>query len=103
MKPNPEIRTLSRMMFRFERLKQIRDKALALEHYARQALNIQAERRAIEVRVRAERRASQLLAEVKRTRAGRIGNEVGRQPNSTKYSKAKREAKISDWQDEQFE
>ena len=43
----------------------IRDKALALEAYARQALNRDAERKAIEIRIRAERRAGQLLKELK--------------------------------------
>jgi len=46
-----------------DQVKNIRDKALALEHYARQATNVDAERQAINVRVRAERRAGELLPE----------------------------------------
>jgi hypothetical protein len=38
-----------------------RDKTSALEHYARQAQNTDAERRAAEIRLRAERKAGQLL------------------------------------------
>jgi hypothetical protein len=41
--------------------KEIRDQAVALEAYARQALNTNAEREAIEIRVRAERKVGQLL------------------------------------------
>jgi hypothetical protein len=40
-----------------EEVKDIRDKALALEHYARQALNTDAERKAAKIRIRAENKA----------------------------------------------
>lgn len=45
--------------------KDIRDKARAIEVYAQQAQNFEAERKACEIRIRAERRAGELLKEMK--------------------------------------
>jgi hypothetical protein len=45
--------------------KQFRDKARALEIYSKQARNTEAERKAGEIRLRAERRAGQLLKDMK--------------------------------------
>jgi hypothetical protein len=42
-----------------------------LEHYARQANNIEAERQACEIRLRAERKAGQLLAQMDKAKGGR--------------------------------
>ncbi|SPB18540.1 hypothetical protein NOV72_05740 [Caballeronia novacaledonica] len=58
-----------------DEVKQIRDKALALEIYSKQARNTDAERRAADIRLRAERRAGVLLeelaeAEMRETRGG---------------------------------
>jgi spore cortex formation protein SpoVR/YcgB (stage V sporulation) len=48
-----------------DEVKQIRDQALALATYAQQAHNTDAERKATEIRVRAERRAGELLRSMK--------------------------------------
>lgn len=51
---------------RVDEVKDLRDKAAALEAYYRQARNLEAEREAANVRLRAERRAGELLAELAR-------------------------------------
>lgn len=53
--------------YEVDEVKDIRDKAMALEAYARQARNTEAERRACEIRLRAERRTGELLGKLKRS------------------------------------
>lgn len=48
-----------------DEVKEIRDRARAFEMYAKQAKNQDAERKVAEIRIRAERRAGQLLTEMK--------------------------------------
>jgi len=75
---------------RVDEAKDIRDKALALEAYYRQARNLDAEREAANVRLRAERRVGELLKELARAEVpnpgGRNQHEVtsddGTQPLS---------------------
>lgn len=52
---------------RVDEVKEIRDRARAFEVYAKQALNLEAERQAAEIRIRAERKAGELLKEMKQT------------------------------------
>jgi hypothetical protein len=51
---------------RVDEVKDIRDKAMAIALYARQANNHEAERQAIQIRVRAERKAGELSKELPR-------------------------------------
>jgi hypothetical protein len=62
--------------------KEIRDKALAIEAYARQALNRHAERQAIEIRIRAERRVGQLLKEMEESGRRQGGGRPNKKPSS---------------------
>jgi hypothetical protein len=78
-----------------DEVKDIRDRALALEYYARQAKNEEAERKAAEIRIRAERKVGELLAEVN---PGPGGDRKSKEHDAPliAYHKAKEEAKISD-------
>ena len=62
--------------YRVDEVKDLRDKAMALEAYAKQAKNTEAERRACEIRLRAERKAGSLL----KTMAKSKERPKGRQP-----------------------
>jgi len=66
--------TVSRVLA--DEVKDIRDKALAFEAYAQQVKNTEAECRACEIRLRAERKAGQLLQT--KERAGRGGSPKSR-------------------------
>lgn len=83
---------------RVDEAKDIRDKALALEAYYRQARNLDAEREAANVRLRAERRVGELLKELARTEpedrnpAGRAGLETS-STDATKFQSISEQAR----------
>jgi hypothetical protein len=56
-----------------DEVKDIRDQAARLEHYARQAQNTDAERRAAEIRLRAERKAGQIISKMPKAKPGPNG------------------------------
>lgn len=62
--------------YRVDEVKEIRDKALAFEHYSRQAKNPEPERQACDIRLRAERKVGQLLASEEKAKGAR-GNPGG--------------------------
>lgn len=89
---------------RVDELKEIHNKALALQLYAKQAKNVEAERRATEVRLRAERRVGMLLLDLKRTPpqkanpAGINGGHIQRldmTPEPSEYAASLEAAQIS--------
>jgi len=57
--------------YEVDEVKDIRDRAIALEYYSRLAHNIEAERQCCEIRLRAERKAGELLRQTEKARAGR--------------------------------
>src|SRR5580765_3062392 len=56
--------------FEVDEVKDIRDRALALETYSRQARNTENERKACEIRLRAERKAGKLLSTMEKAKGG---------------------------------
>jgi hypothetical protein len=60
--------------YEVDEVKELRNKAIAFETYARQAKNVEAERQACEIRLRAERRCGQLLKEMEKSK-GAPGNQ----------------------------
>lgn len=58
---------------RVDEVKQIHDAAAALEAAAKIAMNTEAERKAVEIRVRAERRAGELMKAMQRSERGGSG------------------------------
>jgi hypothetical protein len=85
-----------------DEVKDIRDKAIALETYARQAHNVEAERQACEIRLRAEKKAGKLSKQLETSPGGRPSNTP---PIVGIVSKAKqlKDAGISKMQSEQWE
>jgi hypothetical protein len=85
--------------YQVDEVKDIRDKAVALEAYARQAKNVEAERRACEIRLRAERKAGQLLRQMEKNKGGRPAKTGGDELPVSTLSDAKiSKAQSSRWQ-----
>lgn len=73
---------------RVDEIKDIRDKAAALEAYARQAKNVDAERKACEIRLRAERKAGDLLQAMQRATKSDAGKASGAVRSNTRNAGA---------------
>lgn len=66
-----------------DEVKDIRDKAKAWEEYSRQAKNVDAERRACDIRLRAERKAGQILRNMEKAKGGKPNRRGDRSGNKT--------------------
>jgi len=64
-------------------LAQVRNEAIALQHYARLAADTYAEQRAAEIRYRAERRAGELLTKMPKDKGGQPSKKNPRPKNGS--------------------
>jgi len=62
--------------YKVDEVKKIRDAAVAWEHYSRQAHNVEAERKACEIRLRAEQKAGRLDKRRTKAKGGRPSKET---------------------------
>jgi hypothetical protein len=89
--------------YEVDEVKDIRDRAKALEVYAQQAQNVEAERKACEIRLRAERKAGQLLAGMDKAKAAPGNQYTGPVKPSDRSTPTLRDLGVSkqqssDWQ-----
>jgi hypothetical protein len=87
--------------YRVDEVKDIRNRAVALENYARQAKNVEAERQACEIRLRAERKAGALSREIERSNPGSRKKDLA--ATVVPKSEVLRDAGISPRQSKQWE
>src|SRR2546422_10225471 len=83
-----------RECYEVDELMQIRDQAAALQAAARIAMNTDAEKKAIDIRLRAEFRAGELLAAMQRGEPGRPGKNAASVAGISEYRRAIEKAGI---------
>lgn len=94
--------------YEVDEVKDIRDRALAFEVYARQAQNVEAERRACEIRLRSERKAGALLKTMDKAKGGNPsygprGSQKTLDEMGVSYDQSSQWQKLANVPDEQFE
>src|SRR5690242_3392381 len=99
--------------YEVDEVKDIRDKARAIEVYAQQARNVEAERRACEIRLRAERKCGALLRQMEKAKGAPGNQHTGplerREGSKTlgelgiSYDQSSRWQKLADIPDGEFE
>jgi phage N-6-adenine-methyltransferase len=85
-----------------DEVKELRDKAAALIEYARQAQNTELERQCCEIRVRAERRAGQMLRDMDKAK-GSPGNQFTGPLDRNEGSKTLADYRITYYQSSQWQ
>lgn len=81
---------------KIDEVKELHDKALALELYAKQAMNVDAERKASEVRLRAERRAGELMGAMQKAKGGDPSVAAATVAGASQYKEALTSAGINE-------
>ncbi|MCP4412643.1 MAG: hypothetical protein GY808_08780 [Gammaproteobacteria bacterium] len=76
----------------------MRNQARAMEVYAKQAMNLNAERQAVEIRIRAERKAGQLMKSMERSHGGDRNSKFHHENLKTELNQAKQDSGISNSQ-----
>lgn len=88
-----------------DEVKEIRDKTIAIEQYAKLAKNYEAERQACEIRLRAERRMGQLLREMEKLkgRPEKASRDVRLSDLGVSYNQASKWQKLAKIDDADFD
>jgi hypothetical protein len=91
--------------YQVDEVKDIRDRAAALEYYARQSQNVEAERQCCEIRLRAERKAGQLLRQMEKLkgRPHKASNVTMLSDLGITRDQSSQWQRLADVSDEQFE
>ncbi len=83
---------------KIDEVAELRNQARAMEVYAKQAMNLDAERQAVEIRIRAERKAGQLMKGMERGQGHRTDLTSVHDKPKSEFSQAKQKSNVSDSQ-----